>query len=217
MEEEKLKTIARQLRRPEGELGIQIGQKMNEGNEYINRYTIQALQPEANDNILEIGMGNGFFVSEILSVHPSIQYTGCDFSDVMIKEAERINASAIRRKQAQFFLTQADTLPFNGNTFNKLITINTIYFWQDRQAIFNEIRRVLKPGGQLIIAVRPQSTMEDLPFVKYGFQMFTKEALTALVAQHKFRVTDIYEKEEPAQEVDGRKIRMESLIVCAVK
>ena len=59
MDEEKLKTIAAQLRQPSGEYAIEVGKKMNEGNHDINLYTIKALNLKPGDNILEIGMGNG--------------------------------------------------------------------------------------------------------------------------------------------------------------
>ncbi|MBK7811139.1 MAG: hypothetical protein IPI50_07870 [Saprospiraceae bacterium] len=62
MDEQTLKEIAKQLRQPSGEFATQVGQKMNEGNLHINLNTIEALNLQKGDHILEIGMGNGFFV-----------------------------------------------------------------------------------------------------------------------------------------------------------
>lgn len=68
MTEEQLKNIALQLRKPEGDWGIEMGEKMNVGNKFINLHTIDVLNPKANDVILEIGMGNGFFVKDIFKL-----------------------------------------------------------------------------------------------------------------------------------------------------
>ncbi|HYF68012.1 MAG TPA: methyltransferase domain-containing protein [Ohtaekwangia sp.] len=217
MDEEQLKAIAAQLRKPDGEFGKQLGVRMNDGNRYINRDTIASLTPSAGDNILEIGMGNGFFVNEIISGDPSIRYTGCDFSEAMVVEATRLNEDLVKKGRAKFIHAAADNIPFAANAFNKVFTVNTLYFWEDPSRTLNEIRRLLTLHGQLIIAIRPRSSMEQLPFVKYGFTMFSKEELIDLLSRNSFKVLNIGEKAEPEQELNGEKISMKSLIVVAVK
>src|SRR5690606_36268358 len=100
MDEEQIKAIAAQLRKPEGEFGKQLGVRMNDSNQYINRNTITTVDPAPGDNILEIGMGNGFFVNEILSADQSIRYTGCDFSEIMVEEASRLNEASVKTGRA---------------------------------------------------------------------------------------------------------------------
>jgi ubiquinone/menaquinone biosynthesis C-methylase UbiE len=217
MEEEKFKAVARQLKKPEGELGKQVGEKMNESNLYINRYAIEQLQVSANDKILEIGMGNGFFVKDILVVDRTVTYTGCDFSEVMVEEARQRNEQFIKNGQAQFFLASADNLPFDKETFDKVFTVNTLYFWDHPEKILAEIHRVLKPKGQLIIAIRPKSVMEHYPFTKYGFTMFSKDDLVNLLSGNVFEVTHILEKQEPPQEMNVETIPVQTLIVSAIK
>src|SRR6185295_6941180 len=99
MDETSYQQLAAQLRQPHGEAGIQTGEWMNRGNVHINMDTLKILDAAAGDDILEVGMGNGFFVHEIVEKHSSIQYTGADFSDIMIKEAERINEAWINKGQ----------------------------------------------------------------------------------------------------------------------
>lgn len=217
MDEEQIKAIAAQLRKPEGEFGKQLGVRMNDSNQYINRSTITMLDPAPGDNILEIGMGNGFFVNEILATDQSIRYTGCDFSEIMVEEASRLNEASVKTGRAKFIHGEADNLPFISGTFNKVFTVNTLYFWENSSKIFAEIRRVLKPQGQLVIGIRPRSNMAQLPFVKYGFTMFSKEDLTDLLARNFFKTLNVQENAEPAQELNGEKFSMVSLIVTAVK
>lgn len=217
MDEDTLKAIAGQLRKPTGEYAIQVGEKMNESNFNINLNTIEALKPETGDNILEIGMGNAFFVKYILLADNTIKYTGCDFSEAMVEEAGKHNEKFIKKGQVQFHIANADKLPFRDETFDKVFSVNTIYFWDDLQLVFSEIRRVLKPKGQIIISVRPRSVMEHYPFVKYGFAMFTKDDLTNLLSKNNFKVLETLEKDEPEQEINGEKMPVKTLLICAEK
>lgn len=217
MNEEALKNIAQQLRKPHGEFAKQIGQKMNEGNFHINQNTLEELRATANDHILEIGMGNGFFVNDILSIDTSIRYAGCDFSEEMVAEASLLNKGFIEGGRAEFHIAAADTLPFADATFNKAFTVNTLYFWETPALVFAELRRVLQPKGELLIAIRPRSVMQLYPFVKYGFQMFSQEELSHLVTTQGFTVVATVAKKEPDQELNGEMLTMETLIVHAVK
>ena len=217
MDEETLKAIADQLRQPTGEYAIQVGEKMNEGNLHINLNTFEALNLVAGDNILEIGMGNGFFVKNILSTDNTLRYTGCDFSEIMVDEACKKNEIFIASGQAQFYLADAKDLPFEKETFDKVFSINTIYFWENPQIVLAEIWRVLKPKGQVTISLRPKSIMEHYPFVKYGFKMFAKEDLKELMSKNNFTVVDIIEKEEPEIELNGELTKTATLLIRAEK
>jgi len=217
MDAETLRIIAQQLRQPHGEQGIQVARKMNEGNLDMNRFTIEALKVKPYDRILEIGMGNGFFVKEILSADPSVRYAGCDFSPIMVDEARILNRDFIQSRQAEFYLAAADALPFPEEIFHKTFTINTIYFWEDTRKVLSEIHRVLKSGGQALISLRPKSVMENYPFVRYGFRLFSKDEVTKLIRENNFLVKDVIEKKEPHQEINGMKVPVETLIVVAEK
>lgn len=217
MDEETLKGIAMQLRKPTGDYAIQVGEKMNDGNLHINLNTIEALNLNSGDHILEIGMGNGFFVKNVLSQNSNLYYVGCDFSQAMVDEARKCNAQFIQDGQAAFHNADANQLPFSAESFDKVFTINTIYFWEKPQDVLSEIWRVLKPKGQITIAVRPKSIMEHYPFVKYGFNMFSTQELKETISKNDFMVTDAFEKEEPEIEINGERTKTATLVVTAVK
>src|SRR5688572_21091151 len=171
MDESTAKAIAGQLRKPEGDEGIKVGKWMNQGNAGIYNDAIAVLNPANGDRILEIGIGNGFFTEQIVAADTSIKYTGLDFSPTMVEEAKKINASWIEKGQVDFVLSDVAHTAFEDQAFNKVFAINSIYFWEDRQAVLKELHRVLQPNGRLIIAIRPRRQMQRFPFTKYGFNM----------------------------------------------
>ena len=217
MDEKEQQERAAQLRKPSGDSGIKTAEWMNIGNREMNLDTLNILNAAAGDSILEIGMGNGFFVTNILQKHETIQYTGCDFSALMITESTKINEEWIAKGKAKFILADAVALPVANNQFNKIFAINTIYFWEDTTAVLNEIKRVLTNKGKFILSLRPKHMTEKYPFTKYGFTLYSKEEVSQLLQTNGFTVTDIVENKEPNLEVNGEIFEMENLIVVAEK
>ena len=217
MTEEEFKIMAQQLRKPEGEGGLKVGKTMNLGNLQMNMQSIKELNTTTNEHILEIGMGNGFFVKDILTPVESVKYTGCDFSQAMIDEASNINKEFINRGQAKFNLANAEELPFKNETFDKVLTVNTLYFWDSITGVFNEIKRVLKPGGELVITIRPKEEMDNYPITKYGFKTFNKPDLTTLLVENGFKIINAFEREEAEREFAGIKMKDKFIIVRASK
>ena len=215
MDEETLKSIAAQLRQPHGEEAVHVGVKMNEGNLHINLYMLEALRAQAGDHILEIGMGNGMFVKNLFDIRNDVHYTGCDASEIMVHEAQLHNEAFIEKGQAAFQQGQVEDLPFENDSFDRVFSVNTIYFWDDMPLALSEIRRVLKPDGQVLIAIRPKRLMQDYPFTAYGFALFSKENLVDLFSANHFEVTEIIEKDEPDHVMNGEKLVLETLIVRA--
>lgn len=217
MEIPDFKTVAEQLRKPSGDFGKQIGENMNVSNALINALTIGMLNITDNDVLLELGMGNGKFVSDILSKNNSVKYFGRDFSDVMVSEAKRINAQWIEKGRAKFYEGVADTLSFEHKTFSKIFTVNTIYFWQRPEIELREIKRVLKDDGVFAIGIRTKDTMLKLPFTQYGFILYSEEELQKLLTKNGFNILSSTKKTEPPFEINGIEVVMESLVVCCGK
>ena len=217
MEIKDFKTIASQLRKPHGALGKETGKMMNKGNKLMNLAAIEQLEIKANDSILEIGMGNGYFVRHILANDNTVQYAGTDFSDLMIEESISNNEEFVRNGQARFTLAEASDLPYKDEFFTKVFTINTIYFWDKPEAVLSEIKRVLKKKGVLIIALRPRSVMDNIPVTKYGFTTFSKTDCMMILTGNGFIVENIIEEDDIDIEIQGQKIKNSFMIIKAVK
>lgn len=217
MTEEQYQGLAAQLRQPQGEFGLQVGNNMNVGNVHINKKTIELLELSAGDHVMEIGMGNGFFVKDLFSIEPSIRYSGLDFSPLMVDEANTMNQQLVKEARVNFYLGSAESMPFDDDSFSKIFTINTLYFWDDPSRILAEIRRVLKADGELFISIRPKKTMQTYPFVKYGFTMYDKEEVEDLLLRNGFQLIAAIETDEPDQQIGEISIQVKSLVIRACK
>jgi len=214
--EEHLKEIARQLSCPDGEHGVKAGEMMNVSNIGMTKSVIDALQLKPHDVILEIGHGNAAHVADILGLAENITYFGADISKTIIAEAEKINYSFIEKNQASFHLTNGTTLPFDDKFFDKIFTVNTIYFWQNPVKYLEEIKRVLKPDGILVIAFADKTFMKTLPFTKFGFELYDEQKAHQVLKVANFKVLKSEQKNEDIQSNAGFKVNRDYYVVSAI-
>ncbi len=178
--------LSRHLRQPQGEVGREIGLQMNEGNRHICLNSYLQLQPQASDKILEIGMGNGFFVNDLMDMAEALDYTGVDFSPTMVEEASNINKELLRIGNVRFECASIESLPLDDNSFDRITTTNTLYFWPQPKKNIQELQRLLKPGGKILIVYRSKSCMDQLEFTQHGFTKYDPMEVEVLLQEAGF-------------------------------
>ncbi|WP_353139722.1 class I SAM-dependent methyltransferase [Pseudopedobacter sp.] len=195
--------LAKQLSCPEGQNGIKTADMMNEGNIEMTLSSIKALNIKDGDTVLELGHGNCGHLSKILNEANHIQYTGLEISETMKQQALLKNSEFISDSTVRFNIYNGEDIPYESNTFNKIMTVNTIYFWTNPLHLFNEIYRVLKPDGLLVLSFAQKEFMEKLPFTKYGFNLFDNQKLSELIQQTKFKKVEFIEKADVVKSKTG--------------
>lgn len=215
--EQDLMQMASQLSCPEGAEGIKTAQRMAHTNDQMTQETFKALQLTAGDEVLEIGPGNGSHVKSLMQQAENIRYCGIDISETMVEAAQQLNLELMRTNAISFNLTPANRLNFNANTFDKIFTVNTIYFWEDPEAYAREIFRVMKPGGIFSLGFASRDFMEGLPFTKYRFNLYDKVAVEALVVKAGFTMLDFIEFLDVTTSNTGAVVERAVLIARATK
>ena len=210
--EAELASLRDQLRKPEGIRGKEVAALMNEGNFHINRLTIERLDLNDGNDVLEVGMGNGHFASQVINGASNIRYTGLDYSHDMVRLACEVNAG-ISADKLKFVHGRIDDMPFEAASFDRVFTVNTIYFWEDAVQTLEELKRVLKSGGRLIVSLRPRSLMETYPFTKIGFTMYEGDEVCQLMERVGFGDVKVELIQEPEQEIFGDLGKRTALIV----
>lgn len=187
--QEELKELASQLRQPNGAKGIEIADMMHETNISMTLHSIECLNLNGNETIMELGHGNGGHVKQLLEDKPDLIYYGLEISELMHEEAKHINEDFINARQAFFHLYNGSQIPFNDHFFDRIFTVNTLYFWKDPNAFLKELYRILKPEGQLNITFAQKSFMQQLPFTQFHFELYDTDKLEQLVAGSSFKIT----------------------------
>jgi ubiquinone/menaquinone biosynthesis C-methylase UbiE len=184
--------MAAQMRKPSGWFGSVILRRLlNRMNMAVVESTISRIGLEPHHQLLEIGFGGGAALALVSKRLVTGVVTGVDFSPEMVREAERRFRHEIANGRLRVQLADIAALPFASATFDRVFTINTIYFWPDTVRGFAEIRRVLKPGGLAVIALRSRENMERISFTQHGFRLFSPPEVPPFMEQAGFKKVKI--------------------------
>lgn len=144
-----------QFAKPTGTLGWIVGHVMAMKNGHRSVWVFSQLDLKPTDRVLEIGFGPGSDIARASSMAAFV--AGVDHSEVMVRQAKRRNAQAIREGRVEVQLGAAAQLPYPDSHFDKVFAINAAQFWKESVKTMTEVRRVLKPGGWVVLAVQPRS------------------------------------------------------------
>jgi len=145
---------------------------MNRGNAQLEALALKLAEVKNDDQILEIGFGNGQLLGDICNITTQGKVFGADISEDLIEQVSQKLNDSVRNKELELHVAGVSKLPFHDNSFDKIITNNTIYFWPEPVSDAQEILRVLKPGGKLICGFRTAEEMRDYPFVTKNPDIF---------------------------------------------
>lgn len=149
--------IARHLAHPKGIFGRWIAGQMNRRNAAMNAFTVQALEVKPTDRVLEIGFGGGVTLPALLGSARFVY--GVDRSVDMVRLAQTRHRVAVAQGRAAFHCAEIEHLPFAPAEFDKVCTVNTVYFWRSLADGFAQISRILKPGGRVAVGFLPADAM----------------------------------------------------------
>jgi ubiquinone/menaquinone biosynthesis C-methylase UbiE len=162
---------ARQLRNPEGDMGLAVAAWLNENNRRGNAQILAALGLEPRSQVLEIGFGNGRAVPDVLGLAKDGRYAGVDISPTMVEEAKRFNAEFVTSGRAEFHCAGAERTPFPDAMFDRAFSIGVIHFWPEPLVALRELRRVLKPNGLAIMGGFAPPGAWDFARPEFGFHL----------------------------------------------
>jgi len=151
--------------RPTGILGRLGGMIMAHTNRWMAQRTIELLDVQPSNKVLEIGFGPGVGIQLLAGSASSGCVAGIDPSQEMVEQATARNAAGIGAGRVELRQGSVERLPFENDTFDRALAINSMQVWPDAVAGLREIRRVLRPGGKMVLG-----------FTRYSGQ--AKEGLT---------------------------------------
>lgn len=140
-----------QVKYPNGDEGIQTLKRMNEAHNDGSLWAIERLNLDENKelNILDIGCGGGQNLLNLSNKFKNSTLFGIDYSPTSISLSSEI-CQGIKNR---VFLEVLDVhkMSFSDNEFDLITAFETLYFWENLDIAFNEIKRVLKKDGVFMI------------------------------------------------------------------
>jgi len=154
--------FSKQAKRPYGIFGRFIMPTFfNIGNSKLNKFVFDILSVEKNDRILEIGSGPGDLTNKILKKIDKGFVESVDFSKVMVSNSKKRNKSYIKKGIAKILEGNFNDIVYRDNEFDKICTVNTIYFWDKPRFTVEKIYRILNPKGRLLIGFEQNNQMKN--------------------------------------------------------
>ena len=147
-----------QFLRPHGFRGRAAGWVMatRGSNRERNIWAVGLLDVQPDDRVLEIGFGPGIAIQEFARRATNGLVVGVDHSEVMVRQARKRNAAAVRAGRVDLRLGSAEALPRFDAPFDKILAVNSLLFWDDPVARLKELHDRLRPGGQIAIVYQPR-------------------------------------------------------------
>jgi SAM-dependent methyltransferase len=148
--------LVSQFHRPRGLAGQVVGWVMatRGSNRARTRWVVSLLDVQPAERVLEIGFGPGLGICEL--ARRAAQVHGVDHSAVMVRQATRRNAAAVREGRVALVRASVDALPSFGAPLDAIVAVNTVGMWPSPADRLAELRELLRPGGRIALASQPR-------------------------------------------------------------
>lgn len=111
----------------------------------LQREGLELLDVEPDDRVLDVGCGTGETTKHLLERAGEVY--GVDLSPDQL-------ATAVGKPEleaAGFLAADALALPFEDDAFDRVVSVGSIMYWEDPEAVLREARRVTRPGGSILV------------------------------------------------------------------
>ena len=165
---------------PMGVRGRTVAALMNKHHNTLSTWGLNHVQSEPNFNILDVGCGGGKTISKLANQAVKGRVFGIDYSKDMVAYSRGENKKLVDNGRIQLVQCSVEKLSFQEDLFDLVTAIETYYFWSNLQEAFNEIKRVLKPTGTLLII---SEMIKDGKYEKENAQMIVKSKVNLVSLQ----------------------------------
>lgn len=138
-------------RKPHGEAGAEMLEGMNEHHSAVTGWALGFFDFKENDRVLDIGCGGGETLRRMSAMVKNGKLTGADYSELSVRMSKEHNKADVESGKMQIIEASVEKLPFDDEAFDKIITVESFYFWPDPQENLREVCRVLAKGGKFLI------------------------------------------------------------------
>ena len=188
------KFLARQFAKPSGIIGpLLLGPVWNRRNRALNDSALGLLDLEPDDEVLEVGFGGGYLLGRALARVTQGHVAGIDVSEAMTEHCRRRYRREWLSGHLQLDCASVSQIPFADNRFNKVYSVNSLFYWPDVPAAIREFGRVTREGGRLVLVFTSRASLKGLSFARHGLSLLDGSDVGRLLQDGGFEVTRIDE------------------------
>ncbi len=197
-----LKTMFTNCACPKGFLGRCMLRFMNFGHAPLTNWGLDHVEFSDGMVMLDIGCGGGATLKRLLKRSPEGMVYGIDISEESVVKAKNVNKQLLNK---QVFVQQgsADSLPWEDQKFDVVTAVETVYFWPNLPQCFQEVKRVLKPGGQFAIMLEVIEGDSIWTNVVEGMTVYSPEMLKDMLEQAGFGDVKVFRKKPSYATIKG--------------
>ena len=107
---------------------------------------LEELEGTDFETLLDVGCGTGPMIELLSARYPERKFTGMDITPRMIEVANEKGLA-----NSEFIVGDSEAMPFEDGSFDVVICANSFHHYPDPQKFFDEVYRVLKPGGVFVL------------------------------------------------------------------
>jgi len=148
--------------------------RLNHWNREMNRKSLATMEIQGGERVLELGCGGGELLGMIAEKITSGKVTGLDWSPLAIRFCKYQLRRFINQGKLDLFCQDAVQIPLPTNSIDSICTVNTVYFWDEPEAVFAECARVLNRGGRIVLC---NSDLSGLSTEDYPPEYFASHAV----------------------------------------
>jgi ubiquinone/menaquinone biosynthesis C-methylase UbiE len=188
--------LLRQFAQPHGKLGVFFAGLMNRGNAVINAHAVEALRIRDGDRVLDVGFGGAATLEKLLREGRVSFAGGVDPSPEVVRAAEARLAPWIADGRLEVRLGTAEAIPWPEASFDRVLSVNSIYYWSDPLQGARELYRVLRPGGAAVLALRDKAAIDKMGIERFGYRALGEVEVTKLLEQAGFSAVESSSRED---------------------
>ena len=143
--------MVNQVRKPTKWVGRLFLWMMNMSHSRVTDWGLRHVLIESNFTILDVGCGGGRTIEKLAAVATKGVVYGVDYAAGSVAASRAKNAQLIQAGRVEITRASVSQLPFAADKFDSVTAVETQYYWPDLVKDMQEILRVLKPGGTLVV------------------------------------------------------------------
>ncbi len=160
----------------------------NRRNAALNDAALEAMALSPGDRVLEVGFGGGYLLRRISAEIKPGFLAGVDVSQAMVSYVERRERRLSAEGRLILKCASADQLPFPDDTFTRICSVNSIFYWQDPEPALVEMRRVGAAGARLVLCFTDKDSLSRKGFSGHGLNLCAAEDIQAMTQRAGFLI-----------------------------